>query len=144
MKDRKNKFQLSMPGLLAVLAVCAFSSAATADQAVKETSVHSLFVLPSNPKEGRDPFFPDSLRPYESAVPKTHSVELTSLIFKGVSGPPDHRLVIINNHTFSVGDEGDVTTAQGRIHIRCVDIKANSVVLEASGQLVTLTFSTNP
>jgi hypothetical protein len=142
MKLHKNKFQRWMPALLATWALC--SVAAPPDQDAKESSHRSIFVLPSNPREGHDPFFPDSLRPYESAVVTNHTVEITSLIFKGVSGPPDHRLVIINNHTFAAGDEGDVTTSQGRIHVRCVEIKADSVVIEATGQRVTLTYSTNP
>jgi len=143
MKLKKNKFQHPLPGLLAALVLWAFCSTA-ADQPDKAASHRSVFVLPANPNEGRDPFFPDSLRPYESAVVNNHTAEITSLIFKGVSGPPGHQLVIINNHTFGAGDEGDVTTAQGRLHIRCVEIKADSVVIESGGQRVILNFSANP
>ena len=69
---------------------------------------------------------------------------MTSLVLKGISGPPDHRLAIINNHTLGVGDEQDLVTAQGRIHIRCVEIKSNSVVIESGGENHELKYNTNP
>jgi hypothetical protein len=145
MKLQKNKFQRWWSGLPAAVILWGFcSAAALADQTDKESSHHSTFILPSNPGEGHDPFFPDSLRPYESAMVNNHTAEITSLIFKGISGPPDHRLVIINNHTFAAGDEEDVITPQGRIHVRCVEIKADSVIVESGGQRVVLTYSTNP
>ena len=131
--------------MLAMLVLWTYSVAAPADPVAKEIPHRSTFVMPANPNEGHDPFFPDSLRPYESAVVNNnHAVEITSLIFKGVTGPPDHRLVVINNHSFGSGDEGDVTTSQGRLHIRCVEIRADSVVIESGGQRVILNFSTNP
>jgi hypothetical protein len=94
----------------------------------------SVFVIPTNPKEGRDPFFPNSTRLYEAVASKNPVGDLTSLVLRGISGPPDHRLAIINNHTFGVGDEGDVITSHNRIHIRCVEIKDKSVVVESGGQ----------
>jgi len=107
---------------------------APAKPVAPEAVSQSVFVLPSNPKEGRDPFFPTSSRPYEAAASKNPVGDLTSLVLRGISGSPDHRLVIINDHTFGVGDEGDVKTPHGRIHIRCVEIKASSAVVEAGGE----------
>ncbi|MGA3284653.1 MAG: hypothetical protein ABSD57_09380 [Verrucomicrobiota bacterium] len=104
-------------------------------QSAKTNSLRSVFILPANPGEGRDPFFPKSNRPYEAAMTTTNnSVEVTALVVKGVSGSPDHRLVIINNHTFAAGDIADVITDQGRIRVRCVEIKPRSVVIEVRGQ----------
>jgi hypothetical protein len=56
----------------------------------------------------------------------------------------DHRLVIINNHTFAEGDEEDVSTPGGRIRVRCVEIRGNSVLVEADGQRQELTFQASP
>lgn len=104
----------------------------------------SVFVMPANPQEGRDPFFPNSSRPYENApASKKSAGDVTSLVLKGISGPPDRRLAIINNRTLAVGDEQDLSSAQGRIHIRCVEIKTNSVVIEFGGQNFELKY-TNP
>jgi len=115
-------------------------------QPAKTNTVRSVFTLPANPGEGRDPFFPKSNRPYESAPSVTNSnvVEVTSLVVRGVSGSTDHRLVIINNHTFAGGDEGDVTTPTGRIHLRCIQVKTNSVIVEVGGQIRELFYSNNP
>jgi len=108
----------------------------------KMETVRSVFILPSNPKEGRDPFFPDSDRPYEiAAAANPQAGKATSLVLKGFSGPPDHRLVIINNHTFAVGDAGNVITPSGPIHLRCVEIKTNSVIIETGGQHHELIYS---
>ena len=100
-----------------------------------ELAPRSVFLIPANPQEGRDPFYPNSTRPYENApAAKASMGDVRSLVLKGISGPPEHRLAIINNRTLGVGDESDLTTPQGRIHIRCVEIKDNSVVIESGGQ----------
>ena len=105
--------------------------------------VMSAFIMPSGPNEGRDPFFPNSTRPYEeSATKRPHSVaDLTSLEIKGFSEIAGHRYVIINNHTFGAGDEGDVITSEGRIHIRCLSVGADSVLVESAGARHLLKFS---
>lgn len=104
--------------------------------------VQSVFILPSSPSEGRDPFFPNSMRPYEQAIVKSrHNLDVTSLQIKGFSEIAGHRYIIINNHTFSEGDEGDVITADGRIHIRCLAVSSDSVLVEAGGVRHLLKFS---
>lgn len=101
--------------------------------------------MPSSPREGRDPFFPNSTRPYKSAVSTvSHSVELSALVIKGFSGSVDHRFVIINNHTFGPGDEGDVATSGGRIHINCIEVKTSSVVIEIGGERHELFYFDKP
>jgi hypothetical protein len=96
----------------------------------------SVFIQPSNPKEGCDPFYPNSVRPYASAVVPNNGpvTDLSSVVIKGISGSPDHRLVIINNVTFAVGDEAEVFTTQGRLRILCLIITDDSAVIEAAGQ----------
>jgi hypothetical protein len=116
-------------------------AAAPVAQPVTQVALRSVFVLPTNPSEGRDPFFPTSIRPYEDAASKIPMVaDLTSLVLKGISSSPEHRLVIINNHTFGVGDEGDVLTSHSRIHIRCIEIKDKTVVVESGGQRHELSY----
>ena len=128
-------------GFVMVLPVAA---APVAQPAVPEVVSRSVFVIPANPKEGRDPFFPNSTRSYETvSAARPHAGDVSSLVLKGISGPPNHRLVIINNHTFGVGDEENLVTPQGPIHIRCLEIKASSVVIESSGQRHELNYTKN-
>ena len=97
--------------------------------------VQSVFTLPASTQEGRDPFFPESTRTVETPQANAHSVEISSLKVPGISGTPGHLFAIINNHTFAAGEEGDVKTATGIVHIRCVEIQNSAVVVEINGQI---------
>lgn len=97
--------------------------------------------MPAGVRDGRDPFFPESLRPYEAAVSANHSIESTAFSIKGISVQGGHSMAIINNHTFAVGDEGNVRTANGEVHLRCVEIRADVVVIEINGTRRELTVS---
>ncbi len=141
------KFRIKITAVLPMMG-CAMvfaTVAAPAPQSDLTNANRSVFMLPSNPQEGRDPFFPDSTRPYKVAVIATpRAADVTSLVVKGFSGSMDHRFVIINNHTFAVGDEGDVVTTGGRIHLSCIEIKTNSVVIEVGGQRHELFYHDKP
>ena len=120
-------------------------SPATADPAVTPVAAapqvkRSVFTLPASPKDGRDPFFPSSTRPYEGIpVPGVKSVtDIHSFTIQGFSGVAPRLLVIINNVTFGVGDEAEVRTPEGRVRIHCVGITDNSAVVEFNGQQHTL------
>ncbi len=101
--------------------------------APKPAAPRSVFVMPASPRDGRDPFYPESTRPYEDAVATQQTQQATTFIVKGLSVEHGRAMVIINNHTFAVGDEGDVLTTSGRVHIRLAAIKANAVVIESNG-----------
>jgi hypothetical protein len=130
-------------GLVMVLPVAAVP---VAQPAAPELVTRSTFANPTSPKDGRDPFYPNSLRPFDTVTAaRPHTGDMSSLVLKGISGPPDHRLVIINSHTLGVGDEENIVTPQGPIHIRCVEIKERSVVIESGGQRHELKYTTtNP
>lgn len=108
----------------------------------KPVPARSVFVMPTNLREGRDPFYPESLRPFEDAVATKHAVDINAFSVKGISIVRGRAMAIINNHTFAVGDEGDVLTASGRVHLRCAEIRANTVVIEANGSKHELTLGT--
>jgi hypothetical protein len=132
-------------GLFIALVMAVPPTATAAGQTATETAIRSVFVIPSNPQEGRDPFFPASTRPYQRAqtVAHPHVADITSLVLKGISGPPDHRLAIINSHTFAVGDEQDLVTSQGRLRVHCVEIKSDTVVVEFAGESHELKYVPN-
>jgi hypothetical protein len=93
----------------------------------------SVFTMPTSPREGRDPFYPESTRPYEENKPAGLTVDPASFAVKGLSVQNGRAMVIINNHTFAVGDEGDVLTTEGRMHIHLVQIQDNVAVILVNG-----------
>ena len=101
----------------------------------------SVFIQPANPKQGCDPFFPTSVRPYvTTVVTNGPTTDFTSIYIKGIEGTAEHRLAIINDVTFAAGDEAEVFTSQGRIRIRCLMILDDSAVIEAAGQRQVLRY----
>ena len=60
------------------------------------------------------------------------------LFLKALSGTSDHRLATINNVTFAAGEENDVISGNTRIHVRVLEIKDDSVDIEAAGVRSTL------
>ncbi len=144
MKPFEHKMNFGAGVLLAVLSSGSLVAAPTNQPAATNLVIRSTFVLPAGPKEGCDPFYPNSLRPYGTAEAAPHVVTISSLSLKGISGTPDHRLVIINNHTFAEGEEGDVAVLGGRIHVHCIQITSHSAIIEAAGQRRELTLHDNP
>lgn len=111
-------------------------SAATEAQAPGSTA--STFVIPKQPSEGRDPFFPDSTRVYNVNViqtPETPKVE-ADLVLKGISGTPEQPLAIINTTTFTTGEVNEVITKTGRPKITCVEINmsAGTVLIQIGAE----------
>lgn len=94
----------------------------------------SVFTQPNGPREGRDPFFPESSRVFDANTVSTHAAETaTTLAIKGYSVVNGRPIVIINNHSFVVGDEGDVLSGSNRAHVRCLEIRPGTVVVEVNG-----------
>lgn len=131
-----------LPALLAVPLVCNADPAKADAPKPKPVPKKSVFVMPSSQKEGRDPFYPESIRPYQAAVAASvsHVLPMNSLAVKGYSLVNGVPCVIINNHSFMAGDEGDVLTTGGRVHVHCVDIKPTVVIVEVNGQRRDLNF----
>ena len=69
------------------------------------------------------------------------SVDSRYISVKGMSAAGGKKLVIINQSTFEVGEGGEIRTPNGRVYIRCLEIKANSVIVEINGQKQELRFS---
>jgi hypothetical protein len=58
---------------------------------------------------------------------------LELLHLDGISGAADHKLAMINFRTMAEGETNDILTVSGRIKIRCIEIKTQSVVIEVIG-----------
>ena len=126
----------ALPKITLVLALAGASAAvvlADPPKAAPAAPARSVFLMPANAREGRDPFFPTSSRPYEAAIASQTNLVENSFIVKGVSIEHGRTMVIINNHTFALGDEGDVLTSSGRAHLRLAEIRPNAVIIEVNG-----------
>lgn len=143
MKPRNFIFQRLPAALLPVAMAGSLSLiAAPQVQPAKQEAPQSVFIIPNNPNEGRDPFFPESTRHHAESsktdVANTPAPVATgSLTLKSIVGG----LAIINNHSFAPGEEGDVLISNGqRQHIRLMEIKpkTQSVVVEVGSQSIEL------
>ena len=145
MKPAASTFRnLSAALLLAVVAGSSQLAAAEDVPSADTNVVQSVFVLPDNPKEGVDPFFPNSPRPYQGRPVLPGITAISDIKLQGITRARGHSFVIINDVTFGVGDDADVKIARGgKIHVVCKQIEGDSVVVEAGGQIFTLTLS-NP
>ena len=107
----------------------------------------SIFVIPSNPREGRNPFFPqaavqppppDKTRTSGKQPPKT---DASLFVVNGITPVGPRITIIINNHTFEVGESAEIKLANGaKAMVKCLEIRADSVLIEVDGQKIELKF----
>ena len=128
---------------LAALVWCMTVPAAepVAGHAPTPPSAQSEVLVPKSffadgPKAGKDPFFPNSTRRLEAAVPTTStdavapSSFLSQLALKGISGTKGQLLAIINNATLAAGESAEVKVGGRTVKIRCREIRDRSVLIE--------------
>src|ERR1051326_4155852 len=76
----------------------------------------SVFVIPSQPSEGRNPFFPQSRMGFQATPPSTkpheNVIDTSSFVLNGITSPPK-RTAMINGRTFEVGEAGEVKLPSG-------------------------------
>lgn len=94
----------------------------------------SLFTGPSQPSEGRNPFFPQStLRVVVPKPIKDNSIDTTSFVLNGITSPPKPT-AMINGRTFEQGELGEVKLpAGGKQLIKCEEIKSDSAIIDVGG-----------
>jgi hypothetical protein len=115
------------------------SSAAAPDTTTNAPDVEvpkSVFAIPSKATEGRDPFFPLSQRfKVNSATTQTPVAKVVpvTLALKGISGTSTKRYALINDKTFTVGEEREIAVGPSRIRVRCLEIREDSATVEANG-----------
>jgi hypothetical protein len=97
----------------------------------------SLFVIPAQPSEGRNPFFPQSVvhTVVPAKVTKDPSFDWSVFVLNGITSPPK-RTAMINGRTFEANEEGEVRlNTGGRMLIKCEAIKADSAIITVGGQI---------
>ena len=97
-------------------------------------STKSIFT--DDPKFGKDPFFPHSIRRgiAEIVTPNAPLADVRDLVLKGISGGKDRRLALINNRTVENGEEAEFKFGNRTVKVRCVEIREKSVVIRVDGQ----------
>ena len=150
MKTRAHFLQCLLAMLLIVAAGGPLPlAAAPLPQPANSQIQQSVFTIPASPSEGRDPFYPSSVRIYGSSPDKSsQGPAFSELTLRSILVTPQRVLAIINNHPFAVGEDGDVIIAKTgqRQHLRCaaIDSKANTVTVEADGFSQVLHLSGEP
>jgi hypothetical protein len=92
----------------------------------------SVFIIPTTPGNGRNPFFPNSRR-YDPK-PNANPIDANAIVLNGITSPPKPT-AMINGRTFEEGETGDIKLRNGsRLAIVCVEIGLNSAVVEVNGQ----------
>ena len=116
------------------------SAGANAPAAIRAEIPKSVFVIPSSPKEGRNPFFPQSAvqapPPDLSRISKQPVKSDPSLIhLNGITPSGPRVTAMINSRTFEEGESGEIKLPNGaKVLIKCIEIKADSVIIEVDGQ----------
>jgi hypothetical protein len=130
-----------------ILGVASISRSAYSEDSKKgPVMVHptqSVFVIPHTEQEGmRDPFFPKSHRPFDHAPVQIANVKAAvrrvELKLQGISGPPNHRLPIINGRTFELKEEAEVPTPEGKVTVRLLAVNGDTVEVQSAGEHQTL------
>ena len=95
----------------------------------------SEFAIPASPKEGRDPFFPDSTRTQVKVDNgKPAKAQPINLVLQGISGTPDKRFALISGNTFLVDEEHYVNVGSTRVNVRCLKITEDSALIDVDGR----------
>jgi hypothetical protein len=103
----------------------------------EEEIPQSVFINPANKKEGKDPFFPRSERPYhyvQTTIKTNPLPAMGELKILGISSG-ERPLIIINNVTFGVGDALEIPTSGRKIKIQCleIDLSAGTALIQHIG-----------
>ena len=76
---------------------------------------------------------PQEMLPFGGA-PTHPPIRYTNLVLKSISGPPSRRFALVNDQTFAAGDYLPVKLLDGRVKVRCVEVRDKSVLLAVQGE----------
>ena len=104
----------------------------SAPAVVEQEIPKSVFVIPSSPKQGRNPFFPQSAEVV--AQPIRSPVDPSMFVLNGITPNGPKRTAMINSRTFVSGESGEVRLPSGnKVMIKCQEIRADSVIIIYAG-----------
>jgi len=134
---RSTRFRAGVLALAGWLGLVILAQGAETNRPPAEVVIpKSVFV--SEGDIGKDPFFPNSTRTKrkapEDSVKKPVQQDLSQLlVLKGITGPPEKRIALINNLPFAKDEEGEVKAGNGKVKIRVLEIGEKSVTVSIAG-----------
>ena len=94
----------------------------------------SIFVVPTSPKDGRNPFLPRSNINPSDPKSRPASPDTSAMVLNGLSSPP-RPTAMINGRTFEPGESGEVRLPTGaRIRVQCLEIRSDAVLVQVGSQ----------
>ena len=88
----------------------------------------SLFIVPTSPKQGRNPFFPRSTFNSSDTQSKPEPIDTSGVVLNGLTSPP-RATAMINGRTFEPGESGEIKLRNGaKVLVRCLEIRTDVVV----------------
>ncbi len=133
---RSTRFRAGGLALAGWLGLVTLAEGAETNRAPAEVVIpKSIFV--SEGDIGKDPFFPNSTRtkrraPEEPRKPVPQDLSQL-LVLKGITGPPEKRIALINNLPFAKDEEGEVKAGNGKVKIHVLEIGEKSVTISIAG-----------
>jgi hypothetical protein len=100
----------------------------------------SVFVVATQPSEGRNPFFPQSAskaaEPPKAVIAQkqVQADPFASLVLNGITSPPK-ATAMVNGRIFERGEVAEIKLPGGaKVLLRCEEIKTDSAVFQAGDQ----------
>jgi hypothetical protein len=137
-KNLKQFSQLLGTQILLLIATATAVGAAQGSPAEKDADAATNEIRKStfqdDLKNGKDPFFPKSVRRTKTAIPTAITVApVAQLALKGISGPTNRRFALINNQPLAAGESAFVRIPSGLVKVHCWEINENSVIVSVEG-----------
>jgi hypothetical protein len=121
---------------LIALPLVAGAAPVKSTNAAAPAEVKPVFVIPTNPKEGCDPFYPKAISLYQTAATNAAPSAPKGIEQLKLVGLLGNSFATINDKNLAVGETQEVKTASGPISVHLVQINGQeqSVVVEVNGE----------
>jgi len=97
----------------------------------------SLSEFTDDPKFGKDPFFPNSIRRQatnEVAPEAVKAPAISKIKLMGISMGAGKRFAVLNGRTFAAGEEAEMKIDGQSYRVRLIEIRDRSVMVSINGQ----------
>lgn len=96
-------------------------------------SVAQMTAKPGTQPQASRSAEPPELLPFGGA-PTHPPIRYTNLVLKTISGTPNRRFALVNDQTFAAGDTLPVKLLDGKVNVRCVEVREQSVLVAVHGE----------